>query len=103
MKTYKDYEKTYIGSSDMAFLIIVGGGENGVRYVHLKFGEDGEYMAYIVDDDCPIPKHYRLKHTFNRWIQIYDDDGKVIEIESDIIKVYQAGAFGCIIQKSKKH
>lgn len=101
--TYKDYEKTYIGSSDMACLILAGGGEDNAQPVYLKFGEDGTYMAYIVDDGCPIPDHYKLKHTFKRWMKIYDDDGKVIDIKSDIIKVYQAGAFGCIIQKCKKH
>ena len=96
---YKDYEKTYIGSSDIACLILAGGGENNTQPVYLKFGEDGTYRAYIVDADCPIPAHYTLKYVFKKWMKMYDDDGKTMDIESDVIKVYQAGAFGCIIQK----
>lgn len=98
--TYKDYEKTYIGCSDIAALILAGGGENNTHPVYLKFGEDGAYSAYIVGADCPIPAHYALKHIFKKWLKIYDDDGKTIDIKSDVIKVYQAGSFGCIIQKS---
>lgn len=98
--TYKDYEKTYIGSSDIACLILAGGGEDNAQPVYLKFGEDSAYSAYIVESDCPIPAHYTLKYIFKKWMKIYDDDGKVFEIKSDIIKVYRAGSFGCIIQKS---
>ena len=47
MKNYKDYNKTYIGSSDSAYLTlktITGTTEK------LCFGEDGSYSAYVVDD-----------------------------------------------------
>lgn len=55
MKNYKDYNKTYIGSSERAYLTlktITGTTEK------LCFGEDGSYSAYVVDEDTLIPKHY---------------------------------------------
>lgn len=54
MKNYKDYNKTYIGSSDSAYLTlktITGTTEK------LCFGEDGSYSAYVVDEDTLIPKN----------------------------------------------
>lgn len=100
--TYKDHEKTYIGSSDIACLILAGGGENNVQPVYLTFGEDGAYRAYIVYGECDIPSHYTLKHIFRGWMKVYDDEGKTLTVTGDAIKVYRAGSFGCIIQITER-
>ena len=51
MKTYKDFEKQYIGNSDVAALIMVGYKKgNGLVTDLLHFGEDGAYSAYIVTE-----------------------------------------------------
>lgn len=59
MKNYKEYEKRFIGSSDIAALILVGCDENGLKTSTLDFGEDGSYMAYVVDEDAEIGAHYK--------------------------------------------
>lgn len=43
MKTYKEFEKQYIGDSDIACLILVGCGENGIKLRELHFGEDNSW------------------------------------------------------------
>lgn len=69
MKNYKDYNKTYIGSSDSAYLTlktITGTTEK------LCFGEDGSYSAYVVDEDTLIPKHYHKEFEFTDSLEIYN-------------------------------
>lgn len=98
MKSYKEFEKQFIGSSDIAALVLVGPTSNGVNPQMLNFVEDGDYFAYMVDEEIDIPKHYELKHEFSHWLRIYDDDALIEKIYADKIKVYRAGDFGCIIQ-----
>lgn len=74
MKNYKDYNKTYIGSSDSAYLTlktITGTTEE------LYFGEDGSYSAYVVDEDTLIPKHYHKEFEFTDSLEIYNDFGEL--------------------------
>lgn len=96
MKNYKDYRKMNIGSSNIAALIMAGGGQKNPSW--LLFGEDGSYFAYIVDENVILPEHYSETIQFDIWMKIYDDDGLVRDFHADQIKVYQAGAFGVIIQ-----
>lgn len=100
MKTYKEYSKEYIGSSDIATLILFGIKENiGPEPMMLFFGEDGSYYAYIIPfNDVEIGKHYKKITEFTKWLKIYDDRGLVMDINAKKISVYRAGEFGCIIQ-----
>ena len=58
MRSYKEYEKKYIGMSDIANLILAGSSDNGLRLTALHFGMDNDYYAYIVDSDAEIGEHY---------------------------------------------
>lgn len=97
MKNYKDYEKKYIGSSDMARLLLRPCSGDPAE---LKFIFDGAYMAYVVDENAEIGGHYTVTHEFNgcHWLSVYDDTEKVITFHADSIRVYRSGDFGCIIQ-----
>lgn len=102
MKTYKDFEKQYIGSSDIAALIM-SGYRNGDGLVTdlLHFGEDGAYSAYIVtetEDDVEIGSHYSKVASFNNWLKIYDDTGLSYNVEGSEINIYRSEMYGCIIQ-----
>ena len=85
MRSYKEYEKKYIGMSDIANLILAGSSDNGLRLTALHFGMDNDYYAYIVDSDAEIGEHYT----------------KVAEFNADKISIYRAGEMGCIIQLFK--
>ena len=99
MKTYKDFEKKYIGGSDIASLVMVGcRRDEGLKTEPLFFGEDGAYYAYIVDEETEIKSHYTKVAAFNHWLKIYDDDGLTFVENAKEINVYRAGQFGCIIQ-----
>ena len=51
MRTYKDFQKWNIGSSDIASLLLLGSNENGAEPMLLAFGSDGDYSAYIIPDN----------------------------------------------------
>lgn len=73
MRSYKEYEKKYIGMSDIANLILAGSSDNGLRLTALHFGMDNDYYAYIVDSDAEIGEHYTKVAEFKGWLRIYDD------------------------------
>lgn len=100
MKTYKDFEKEYIGSSDIASLILAGCDNDGsLSLKELHFGGDGCYNAYVIDDNVKeIPGHYYKVAEFDSWLKIYDDESLVIRFDGEKIIVYRAADFGCIIQ-----
>lgn len=98
MKTYKDFQKWSIGSSDIAALLLLGCNDNGAEPMLLNFGEDGSYSAYIIPDNVEIGKHYKKVAEYNHWLKIYDDDSFVMDIKAKCISVYRAGDFGCIIK-----
>ena len=101
MKGYKEYEKKYIGMSDIANLILAGFSDNGLRLTALHFGMDNDYYAYIVDSDAEIGKYYTKVAEFRSWLRIYDDSFLTQEFNADKINVYRAGEMGCIIQLIK--
>lgn len=103
MKIYKDFEKKDIGVSDIALLIMVGYRKNeGLITEPLRFGGDGCYYAYIInqteDEDVKIDCHYTKVATFNNWLKIYDDSRLTYEVDAKEINIYRAGDYGCIIQ-----
>lgn len=99
MKTYKDFEKYYIGTSDIATLILCGWKEReGVVVKPLSFGQDDSYSAYIVKGDAEMGEHYERIEEFSGWLKIYDDEELVRHLKADRIIIYRAGEMGCIIQ-----
>lgn len=99
MKTYKDFEKSYIGSSDIAAILVSGPSGDGLHAQYISFGEDGAYSAYIVTDpDAEIGSHYQKVADFDYWMTIYDDRERVNVLHADHIEVYRSGMRGCIIR-----
>lgn len=100
MKNYHDFEKVYIGISDIGTVITVGMGEKGLKTDSISFGSDGVYTAYFVNEEIEIPTHYRLEQEFAYWLKIYDDQKCQLYIRAakgKTIKIYRAGMFGCLI------
>ena len=105
MKNYKDFEKIYIGCSDVANLIMVGckkdesGNDIGMVPELLSFGEDNCYYAYYVEgSDVEIGTHYRKVSSFEHWLRIYDDEKMTFNHYGNF-NIYRAASMGCIIQK----
>lgn len=99
MKTYKDFKKQYIGSSDIASLILAGYKEGeGFITMPLHFWQDGSYSAYIVEGEAEIGSHYEKRAEFNSWLKVYDDEGLVKRFKGNKIIVYRAAEMGCIIR-----
>lgn len=98
MKNYKNYTKQYIGGSDIALLTAVGPGEEEMQSVFIRYGGDGEYSAYIVDEDAEIGDHYKKIATFNHWLKIYDDDSKTLDINADKIEIFRAAERGTVVK-----
>lgn len=95
---YHNFTRQFIGSSDIASLVLVGCKKNsGAVAEMLHFGEDGNYYAYIVDQKIEIPSHYKLVTSFESWLKIYDDDELIYKCSASQIDIYRAGDFGCII------
>lgn len=99
---YHEYERLFIGASDIAALTLVGITEQGLEAKVLDFGEDGSYYAYVIDDDLEIPNHYKLIYTFKSWMKVYDDEELMQKFQKKLINVYRCGDFGCIIQLKNK-
>lgn len=99
MKNYKEFDKKYIGSSDIAGVMLRGCSyDGGSGLVELHFGGDGSYSAYVVDGETEIPTHYWHVATFAHWLWIYDDMGLTARFSARRIDVYRAGEMGCIIK-----
>lgn len=103
MSYYKDYAKRYIGMSDCARLILEGcdrweAANQKIKLERLDFGEDGGYDAYVVDEDCEIPAHYKKQFAFYDFVNIIDDTGLQERLGGREITFYTAGNFGCLIQ-----
>lgn len=101
MKNYHSYKKIHLGASDIASLILRTPGQMEA----LNFGEDGDYWAYLVDEEAEISEYYEKVFTANYWLKIYDDEALTFNkhiFDNEEIVVYRAGSFGCIIQIRKK-
>lgn len=95
---YKDYEKQFIGYSNIGSLVLAGfQNENGFTTIPLHFGQDGSYSAYIIEGDVEIGSHYEKRAEFDFWLKIYDDEELVRKFEAKKIAVYRAAEMGCII------
>lgn len=94
---YHNFTRQYLGSSDIASLVMIGCKAAGAVAEMLHFGEDGNYYAYIVDQKIEIPSHYKLVTSFESWLKIYDDDELIYKCSASRIDIYRAGDFGCII------
>ncbi|MBO5416740.1 MAG: hypothetical protein J6A83_08945 [Clostridia bacterium] len=100
MKKYKDFEKVYIGSSDIASLTV-----RSVQTVAtLNFIEDGSYHAYECFGEVEIGSHYTKVFSGKTWLTIYDDEGRTYKhhswnqnTEYPLVDIYRSGDFGCII------
>lgn len=97
MKTYKDFKKQYIGSSDIAGLIF----RAPCNVTQIYFGEDGLYDAYECFGECEIGEHYEKVFSGSTWLKIYDDSeltySKYRPNGYQLFDVYRAGSFGCVI------
>lgn len=112
MKDHHEYKKIPLGDSDIATLIVYGKldtavtgsyrwtfGKDGTTIpFKLQFGEDGDYSAYLVDDECRVPESYELRLSGKVWLKIYDDHGLVFSERCQEWRIYRRGVFGCIIQ-----
>lgn len=96
---YHAYDSVYLGCSDKAMLKVVGENREDVIY----FGEDGNYKAYLVDKNAEIGDHYKPYPDFHNNAAVYDDNTLVAIFEADIIRIYTAGNFGCIVQLINKN
>lgn len=102
MKSYKDYMKHTIGESDIASLVFVGIGKDGVESHIIKYQGDGIYSAYIIkrkeNEEVDIGDRYELVLSFTDWTRIYDDFGKSAEYDGKVINIYRAGCYSTIIE-----
>ena len=99
MKSYREYERVYIGSSDIATLTVVALREDGEPLAQtLDFDIDSNYFAYLVDGEAKIGDHYKLVQCCKFWMKVFDDQELTLDLHSPTIKVYRAGECGCIIQ-----
>lgn len=103
MKTYKDFDKIYIGDSDIGSVILAGCREGeGLVSEPLRFGEDGRYTAYLIkrasNEEVEIGSHYEKRASFRSWIRIYDDEELTYKAYAETINIYRSGDFGCIIE-----
>lgn len=104
MKHYKACPRVFLGSSDIASLVMSGYNKSvGHLVKSLHFNIDSSYRGYLavdyLDSDLMIPDHYHLTASYDSWLVIYDDDGKTFDFHSDAchIDVYRAGDCGCLI------
>lgn len=98
MKYYKDFGKTYIGTSDIACLTYRTMTTEDIKLGVIEFGQDASYEAYIVDQDTEIPEHYDLIVEGLNWLHIIDDSEVTKKFRAEKIKIYRASQMGCIIQ-----
>ena len=97
MKSYKDFEKIYIGCSDIGSLII----RSPYVVKEMFFDADGRYEAYECFGEVEIPEHYDLIYSGRTWLRIYDDNEKPYyrfrPNGYTRFDIYRAGDFGCVI------
>lgn len=96
MKSYKEFNKIWLGESDITALTI-----RSVDSVYnLKFGADGSYHAYECFGDVEIGGHYIKVFEGRRWLKIYDNTNLTYDkyfTKYSQVDIYRAGEYGCII------
>lgn len=97
MRDHHSYSKVSLGGSDIASLILRSPG----KLSELFMGEDGEYSAYVVDEECLIPSWYTQVFECKHWLSVFDDDRRTARFSGDVIRVFRSGAFGIIVQVIK--
>lgn len=104
MNKYKEV-RISLGGSDIALITCVGIIENkedssksdiGTHF--LKFGQDGEYGAYVIDQTIEVPAHYQKVAEFINWMATYDDNGHCNKFHAERIELYRAGEMGAIVR-----
>ena len=96
MKNYKEFNKVWLGESDIAALTVRSCG----NVCSLEFGEDGSYDAYECFGDVEIGNHYTKVFEGSKWLKIFDDNRLAYDkyfAEYEYADIYRAGNFGCII------
>lgn len=56
-----------------------------LKHEFLRFGGDGCYRAYVIDDNVEVPEHYKLVSVFKSWLKIYDDRACTLDIDAPVI------------------
>ena len=99
----------YIGSSDIAALIIAGpeapmaGRCTGISARYIRFLKDGDYKATLIErtaEEKPdIGRDYILIESYENWMRFYDDEACTLKVYADRINIYMPKAKGvtCII------
>ena len=95
---YKNFEKIYIGDSDIASLVL----RTPTKVDILKFGGDSSYYAYECFGEVEIGEHYSKVFSGETWLKIYDDEGLSYSHSEyngkyKSFDIYRAGEYGCII------
>ena len=98
---YKDFYKyctLSAGVSDIAALICRTSDPREIG--EISFGEDGNYKAHLIVGDTEVPGHYYLVlDTQEPWLWLYDDNGKVLDLENQAgFQLYRAGEMGFLIR-----
>ena len=96
MKNYKEFNKVWLGESDIAALTVRSCG----NVYSLGFSEDGSYDAYECFGDVEIGNHYTKIFEGHKWLKIFDDNRLAYDkyfAEYEYVDIYRAGNFGCII------
>lgn len=96
MKNYKEFNKVWLGESDIAALTVRSCGD----VYSLNFGEDGSYDAYECFGSIEIGSHYTKVFEGHGWLKIFDDYRLAYDkyfAEYEYVDIYRAGDFGCII------
>lgn len=97
-KSFYKYCTLSAGVSDIAALVYRT--SNPKEIGEIAFGEDGSYKAHLIVGDTEVPDHYYLVlDTQEPWLWIYDDDGKVLDLENPAgFQIYRAGEMGLLIR-----
>ncbi len=106
MKYYRDYPLIYLGTSDMASLVLVyfDNVDYEVQSRILPMESYGAYRARVVYNDVEIPSHYTKQFSINAsWVKIFDDDSSCwIGRKDAIYEFYTAGDRTLLINIKKK-
>lgn len=102
MRDYHDYEKIFLGCSDIGALTLTGlKAGKGLTSQILHFNIDACYKAYLVDENSEIEGHYHKVAAFEKWVKVYDDDELVRTLRGREIEFFRAGDAGCVVKISK--